>query len=198
MGELILASGSAARQNMLMNAGIQFRAITAKIDERSVEEPLLAAEMHPADIAEVLAIAKAAAVSAANTDAWVIGSDQTLSFEGTLLHKPENMEAARRRLLNFSGKTHHLHTAVVIVRNEELHWSHVETAKIKFRDLSPAFVGRYMAETGEVALSSVGAYQIEGRGIKLFEEISGDFFAIMGLPLLPLLKQLRELEIIDS
>jgi septum formation protein len=198
MSDLILASGSAARQNMLINAGIQFRAIMAKIDERSVEEPLLAAEMHPVDIAEVLAIAKADVVSAANKGAWVIGSDQTLSFDGALLHKPENMEAARRRLLSFSGKTHHLHTAVVIVRNGELRWSHVETAKIKFRNLSPGFVGRYMAETGEVALSSVGAYQVEGRGIQLFDEINGDFFAIMGLPLLPLLKQLRELEIIDK
>jgi len=194
---IILASTSPFRQAMLENAGVAFTARAPAIDERSVEAPLLELDLDAADVALVLATAKAAAVSADTPDAHVIGCDQTLALDGELLHKPEDMEAARRRLLALSGKTHQLHSAVVIVRGDETLWSHVETCHIRFRKLDPGFVGRHLADVGEAALSSVGAYQIEGHGAQLIEAIEGDFFAIVGLSLLPLLAQLRQLNLID-
>lgn len=188
---LILASASPFRAAMLKNAGLAFDAIAARIDERAVEQPLLEADLPPGDIAEVLAIAKAEEVSVRNTGALVIGSDQMLSFDGEILHKVEDMEGARRRLLQLSGKTHYLDSAIALLRDGEVLWSHVERATLTMRTLTPEFVGRHLAEAGETVLSSVGAYQIEGVGVQLFEKIEGDFFTIMGLPLLPLLAELR-------
>ncbi|WP_075997665.1 Maf-like protein [Salaquimonas pukyongi] len=188
---LVLASASPFRSALLNNAGLEFEAVAAKIDERAVEQPLLEAGLPPADIAEVLAIAKAEDVSARNTGALVIGSDQVLSLDGEILHKVADMEGARRRLLQLSAKTHHLDSAIALVRDGEVLWSHVERAALTMRSLSPEFVGRHLAEAGDTILSSVGAYQIEGVGIQLFEKIDGDLFTIMGLPLLPLLAELR-------
>ena len=195
---LILASASPFRAIMLQNAGIEFEAVAARIDERAVEQPLLEADLPPGDIAEVLAIAKAEEVSARKTGALVIGSDQVLSLCGEILHKVEDMEGARRRLLQLSGKTHHLDSAIALVRDGEVLWSHVERAAITMRNLSPEFVGRHLAEAGETVLSSVGAYQIEGVGVQLFEKIEGDFFTIMGLPLLALLGELRRQNILEG
>ena len=195
---LILASASPFRAIMLQNAGIEFEAVAARIDERAVEQPLLEADLPPGDIAEVLAIAKAEEVSARKTGALVIGSDQVLSLGGEILHKVEDMEGARRRLLQLSGKTHHLDSAIALVRDGEVLWSHVERAAITMRNLSPEFVGRHLAEAGETVLSSVGAYQIEGVGVQLFEKIEGDFFTIMGLPLLALLGELRRQNILEG
>ncbi len=196
--KLILASRSPFRSQLLENAGLKFDAVTARIDERAVEKPLVDADLPPADIAEILSIAKADEVSSRHPGAVVIGSDQILAFKGEMLHKPEDMEAARRRLLALSGKSHQLHSAVVIVRDGETIWSHVETATITFRELSPTFVGRHLANVGEKALTSVGAYQVEGEGVQLMEKIEGDLFTIMGLPLLPLLAELRRLEVIET
>lgn len=196
--KLILASKSPFRATLLQNAGLTFEAEPARIDERSVEQPLVEADLPPADIAEVLAIAKADDVSARHPGTLVIGSDQILAFEGEMLHKPEDMEAARRRLLALSGKSHQLHSSVVLVADGETKWSHVETATITFRTLSPEFIGRHLASVGDKALSSVGAYQIEGEGVQLVEKITGDFFTIMGLPLLPLLAELCRMKVIGS
>lgn len=196
--KLILASKSSYRAQLLNSAGVDFVVHGAKIDERAIEEPLLKANMNEADIAMILAQTKAVSVSEEFDDAIVIGSDQTLGFENSLLHKPEDMEAARRRLLLLSGKTHQLNSAVAMAKNGEIIWHHSETALIKFRTLDPAFVGRHLARVGDKALTSVGAYQIEGEGIQLFEKINGDFFSIMGLPLLPLLNELRQLGLIDG
>lgn len=198
MKSIILASKSQHRSEILTNAGIEFTQQNAVIDEREVEQPLLEAGLGGADVAEVLAIAKATAVSEANPGAFVIGSDQTLSFEDELLHKPEDMEAARRRLLALSGKTHELNSAVAIVRDGETLWNYVEVSTVTFRHLEPGFIGRHLAQAGDRVLSSVGAYQIEGLGVQLFEKIKGDFFSIMGLPILPLLAKLRELELVDG
>lgn len=198
MKKLILASKSPYRAEMLKNAGLKIDCIGAKIDERFIEAPLREAEMPPNDIAEVLAMAKAEDVSSKNLGHLVIGSDQVLSFEGEMLHKPEDMEAARRRLLALSGKTHQLHSAVTLFQDGQSVWSHVETTVIHFRNLSPSFVGRHLASVGEKALTSVGAYQIEGEGIQLIEKIEGDFFSIIGLPLLPLLEELRRLKFLDT
>ena len=195
---LILASKSKYRAMLMKNAGLDFSTQEANIDERAVEEPLLKTGSTPSDVAEILAIAKAVEVSKSNKSSMVIGSDQTLSLEDELLHKPSNMEDARRRLLALSGKTHHLNSAIALVKNEEVIWTHVETASITMRHLTPEFVGKHLAIVGEKALTSVGAYQIEGEGVQLFENIEGDFFSIMGLPLLPLLAELRRLKIIQA
>jgi septum formation protein len=195
---LILASASPYRAALLANAGIVVEKISAEIDERAVEDTLEKSELTPADIAQVLAQAKADEVSSRLPDAFVIGSDQTLSLDGVILHKPADMDAAIDRLMALSGKTHSLNSAVCIVRNAEVLWTHVEIAHITFRKLDPAFVGRHLGRVGKKALTSVGGYQVEGEGAQLIDYIDGDFFSIIGLPLLPLLAQLRKQGIIDG
>ena len=197
MTRIILASNSAFRAQLLTNAGIEFDKKPANINEREVETPLLEAGIDPAGIAEILAIAKANSISEANPGSVVIGCDQTLSLEGELLHKPRDMDDARRRLLALSGRTHELNSAVCLVKDGQTLWSLVDPSHVKMRDLDPGFVGRHLASVGEIALSSVGAYQIEGKGVQLFESIKGDFFSIMGLPLLPLLAEMRRQELLD-
>ena len=194
---LVLASRSPYRARLLRDAGLTFETIAAEIDERAVEEPLLAAAATPDDIAMVLAIAKAEQVCGARPGSHVIGCDQTLSVDGEILHKPEDMEDARRRLLRLSGRSHQLNSAVCICRDGEMMWNHLEVCTIRFRELDPGFVGRHLAAVGDVALSSVGAYQVEGRGIQLIASMEGDFFSIMGLPLLPLLGALRAMDVMD-
>lgn len=195
---IILASGSPFRKKILENAGVDFEAIPASIDERAVEAPLEGSGATPEDIALVLAEAKALDVSERNPGALVIGSDQTLSLDDTVFHKPADMEGARRHLLKLSGKTHHLNSAVVLVRDGETLWRHVGVARLTMRHLDPAFIGRHLSHIGDKALSSVGAYQIEGQGIQLFEQVDGDYFTIVGLPLIPLLAALRERGAIDG
>jgi septum formation protein len=188
---LILASGSSSRRMLLSNAGLEFSTVPAELDERAAETPMLQAGADVADIALTLAMAKATMVSEAHAGAMVIGADQMLELDGERLTKPADMEAARHQLLKLSGKTHTLHSAVVCARDGGIVWEHVEPAHMTMRKLTPQFIGRYLAAAGPAALSSVGAYQVEGRGIQLFEKIDGDFFAILGLPLLPLLVFLR-------
>lgn len=195
---IILASGSPFRKALLEHAGVPFEAIPAEIDERAVEAPLEGSGASPDEVALVLAEAKALEVSERHPGALVIGSDQTLSLDDAVLHKPTDMEAARRHLLSLSGKTHSLNSAIVIARSGETLWRHVEIARLTMRALEPAFIGRYLARVGAKALSSVGAYQIEGEGIQLFEKIEGDYFTIVGLPLLPLLTELRARGAIDG
>lgn len=193
---LVLASASPFRKTLLENAGLTFEAEPAEIDERAVEETLEG--LDPEDVATVLAEAKAQDVSARHPGAIVIGSDQTLSLDDTIYHKAASMDEARRRLLELSGKTHHLNSAIVLARDGETIWRHVSVARMTMRDLDPGFVGRHLSNVGDRVLSSVGAYQFEGEGIQLFERIEGDYFAIIGLPLLPLLAKLRELQAIDG
>lgn len=195
---IILASASPFRQRLLADAGIVFETRRPEIDERAVEQSLEGAGLTPQDRAQVLAEAKASDVSEREPDAIVIGSDQILSLGEDILHKPADMEAARRRLLQLSGRTHQLSSAVALVSGGKTVWRHVEVVYLTMRDLDPAFVGRHLAEVGQVALSSVGAYQIEGRGIQLFERIEGDHFTIVGMPMLPLLAELRRLGAIDG
>ena len=192
MTELILASKSKARCALLENAGLVFAAIGSNVDERAAEAPLLEAGAAPEDIAAVLAEAKALDVSERHPEALVIGGDQVLGFEGERYTKPDDMAAARRQLLKLQGATHQLHSALVIAQGGETLWRHLSTAQMTIRPLEPADVGRYLAEVGERALSSVGCYQLEGPGVQLFERIDGDYFTVLGLPLLPLLARLRE------
>lgn len=195
---LILASGSPFRKKLLEHAGIGVEAIPADLDERALEAPLADSGASPEDVALVLADAKATAVSEEHPGRLVLGCDQTLSLGDEVFHKPADMEGARRHLLKLSGKTHHLNSAAVLVRDGETLWRHVGIASLTMRKLDPAFIGRHLARVGDKALSSVGAYQIEGEGIQLFDKVEGDYFTIVGLPLLPVLEKLRELGAIDG
>lgn len=196
--QLILASGSPFRRAMLESAGIAITAIPAEIDERAVEATLTGSGASPEDVALVLAEAKAVDVSEKNPDTLVLGCDQTLSLGDDVFHKPKDMEAARRHLLKLSGKTHQLNSAAVFVRGGQTLWRTVDVASLTMRQLDPGFIGRHLARVGDKALQSVGSYQIEGEGIQLFEAIEGDYFTIVGLPLLPVLAELRRLGAIDG
>ncbi len=196
--KLILASGSPFRKAMLVSAGLDVNAVPAEIDERAVEAPLQDSGVSPEDVAVILAEAKALDVSGRRPGALVLGCDQTLSLGDEVFHKPADMEGARRHLLALSGKTHQLNSAAVLVRDGEVLWRHVAIANLTMRKLEPGFIGRHLARVGDKALSSVGAYQIEGEGIQLFEKVEGDYFTIVGLPLLPLLSELRRLDAVDG
>jgi septum formation protein len=197
-GRIILASSSPFRLAMLRNAGIETDPIPSKIDERAVEAAIGDAEVTPEDVARILAEAKAVEVSERHPEAIVVGSDQTLSLEDQILHKAANMEEARRRLLKLSGRTHNLNSAVVVAKGGEPMWSHVAVARMTMRKLEPGFVGRYLSRVGDQVLRSVGVYQIEAEGIQLFDAIDGDHFTIVGMPLLPLIGELRRLGAIDG
>jgi len=192
MTKIVLASASASRAGLLRNAGIAFAVEPAAIDERAVEAPLGAAGAASADIAMALAEAKALAVATHHADALVIGADQVLVADGRCWHKPADLGEAHAQLLALAGRTHELHTAVVVARAGAAAWSHRETARMTMRQMTAVEVDAYLDDVGEAALTSVGAYQIEGPGIRLFDAIDGDYFAILGMPLLPLLGFLRK------
>ncbi|MFN4274001.1 MAG: Maf-like protein [Aliihoeflea sp.] len=194
----ILASASPFRRDMLVSAGLEFEVQKAQTNERAVEAGIEGAGLEPAEIATILAEAKAIDVSERNSGRLVIGCDQVLALDGEILHKCSDMEQARRRLLALSGRTHQLHSAIVAVIDGVTAWRHVSTANMTMRRLEPAYIGRHLARTGEKVLGSVGAYQIEGEGVQLFDRIDGDHFTIIGLPLLPLLAFLRERGQIDG
>ncbi|WP_108682418.1 Maf family nucleotide pyrophosphatase [Methyloceanibacter sp. wino2] len=189
---LILASASATRRKLLEGTGLTFSTKSSDLDEAAMRTAMgLEGTVEPSDVAEVLARAKAEDVSAQSGDAFVIGGDQVMAAGGKIYGKPQSMEDARTRLLDLSGKSHQLHTAVVIATGGATVWAYTDVATLTMRRLSPEFVGRYLAAAGEGVLGAVGAYQIESLGIQLFEKIEGDFFSILGLPLLPLLDALR-------
>ena len=196
--KIILASRSPFRKAILENAGVAVHAISADLDERVLEAPLAESGASPEKVALVLAEAKGVAVSKAHPGCLVLGCDQTLSLSDEVFHKPDDMDGARRHLLKLSGQTHQLNSAVVLVRDGETLWCHVAVVSLTMRELDPTFIGRHLARVGKKALSSVGAYQIEGEGIQLFEKVEGDHFTIVGLPLLPVLAELRELGAIDG
>ena len=187
---LILASKSAARRAVLDGAGVRYEARVAGVDEDAVKTSLLAEGAGPRDIADALAELKAIRVSAGRPD-FVIGSDQTLDLDGRLYDKAESVEAARERLKLLRGRTHKLHSAVVVAKEGTPIWREIVTASLTMRDFSDAFLEDYLAHEGEHALGSVGCYRLEGPGAQLFSKIEGDYFAILGLPLMGLLDLLR-------
>ena len=193
---IILASGSQARIAMLSAAGLRFTAEAAAIDERALEAPLLAAGTEPADIATALAEAKATDVSSRHRTAVVIGSDQVLELDGKRWVKPASREEARAQLRRLGGRAHHLHAAVAIARDGKVTWRHRDTATMTMRPLDDAALTGYLDSVGDKVTGSVGAYQLEGPGVRLFEKIGGDYFTILGMPLLPLLAELRRVEAI--
>ncbi|NTE35761.1 Maf-like protein [Agrobacterium tumefaciens] len=196
--ELILASSSASRQMLMRNAGLTFSAIPADIDERALDEQLERDGANPEEVALELARAKALAVSALYPEALVLGCDQTMALGTRVYHKPKTMAEAEAHLLSLSGKVHRLNSAAVLVRHGEVVWQIVSSAELTVRTLSAEFVSHHLQRVGEKALSSVGAYQLEGEGIQLFTSIEGDYFTILGLPLLPLLSKLRDMDVIDG
>ncbi|RIA55180.1 Maf family protein [Dichotomicrobium thermohalophilum] len=195
---LILASASPARVAVLRSAGVAFTQQPSNLDESSVREALRQEDefTQAGDIAELLALTKATQISTAEPDALVLGADQVLAIEDRALEKPLDFDAAREQLLELRGKTHVLHSAVCLCRGGQHLWTHVDTATMKMRDFSAEFVGRYLSLAGAAVLTSVGAYQLEGPGAQLFERVDGDYFTVLGLPLLPLLAKLREMEIL--
>jgi len=196
---LILASGSNSRARVLEAAGLAFIVEPPGLDEAVMRQAVGGkGSLSPHDMAEVLARAKAEAVSDLAPKAYVIGGDQVLALGDTIFSKPDSMEAARRQLLDLSGRTHKLHTAVAVATDGETIWAETTIATLSMRKLSPEFIGRYLAAAGEEVLGSVGAYQLESLGVQLFEKIDGDYFSILGLPLIPLLDTLRREGVIEG
>lgn len=187
---LILASKSAARRAVLDGAGVPYEARVAGVDEDAVKTSLLAEGAGPRDIADALAELKAIRISAGRPD-FVIGSDQTLDLDGQLYDKAESLDAARERLKLLRGRTHKLHSAVVVAKEGAPIWREVVTCSLTMRDFSDVFLDDYLATEGPHALGSVGCYRLEGPGAQLFSRIEGDYFAILGLPLMGLLDLLR-------
>lgn len=188
---LILASGSSARRQMLESAGLSFSVQAPRVDEEAAKASLRANGLKPRDQADALAELKALSISRSTPD-FVIGADQMLAIEGDVLDKPKDLAEAKAHLEKLRGRTHELITAAVIAREGAIIWRHIDTPKLKMRAFSDAFLDQYLAQAGDSALHSVGAYQLEGLGAQLFERVEGDYFSVLGLPLLPLLSFLRE------
>jgi septum formation protein len=186
---LILASQSNARKMLLTNAGLEFQAITADIDERGIQADSKLS--NPREIALLLAREKAKAVSAHHSDRYVIGADQTLALGQRLFNKPSGRPEAMAQLRDLAGKRHELNSAVAIAYDGKIVFEDISVAHMTMRDLTEAELSGYLDAAGAAVTTSVGAYQLEGLGIHLFELIEGDHFTILGLPLLPLLAFLR-------
>ncbi len=190
---LILASGSATRRFLLEAAGLPVRVRPASVDERAVERDVVARGASSDMVAAALALAKAISPFRGEGMAGlVLGGDQTLSIDGEALHKPASLAAAREQIGRLAGRTHLLHSAIALVRNGTILFQTVETVRMTMRPLSAGFIDRYVAAAGESVGDSVGAYKLEGLGIHLFERIEGDQSTVMGLPMLPLLRALRD------
>jgi septum formation protein len=189
---IVLASKSRSRAAVLAGAGVAFAAEDSRVDEDELKGQLAAKGATPRDVAERLAEAKALAVSARRPDDLVIGADQTLDLGGELFDKAADLAEARARLTTMRGRGHALHGGIVAAERGEIVWRTTETSRLWMRDFSDAFLDGYLERGGEALLGSVGCYLLEGEGAQLFERIEGDYFAILGLPLLPLLGFLRE------
>lgn len=195
---LILASASAARAAMLRQAGLDFTIVPARVDEAEIKRGLQAEGAGVREAAETLAELKALRGTSAGDDSFVIGADQMLACDGRWYDKPADLAEARAQLLSLRGKTHELVSAVVLMRNGSAIWRHAETARLTMRDFSDGFLDAYLAQAGDAVLQSVGCYQLEGLGVQLFSRIQGDFFTILGLPLLPLLDMLRNHQLVRA
>lgn len=188
---LILASGSVSRRSLLNNAGVAFEVEAAHVDEDEIKLALRAEGASAAQTAETLAELKAQRVSLRYPGVLVIGADQMLDCNGVWFDKPEDLDHAAGHLTALRGKDHQLLSAVCVMRDGVRMWHHNEVATLSMRELSDTFIREYLEAAGEDVLSSVGAYQLESLGIQLFTRIKGDYFSILGLPLLPLLDFLR-------
>ncbi|WP_363350497.1 Maf family protein [Methylocystis echinoides] len=188
---LILASKSAGRRQVLAQAGLPFESWPADVDERAIEQAL--GPVGADSVAQALARAKALAVSVEAPGRLTLGADQVASCGERLFGKPESMEKAAALLRFLSGRRHRLHAAIALARDGAVIYETVAHADLEMRPLSDAFIDAYLAAMGETALTTAGAYQVEGLGAHLFQEVAGDHWTIMGLPLLPLLDVLRRI-----
>lgn len=187
---LILASKSASRRAMLDAAGVAYQAVPAALDERALEAGLVDAS--PAEVAEALAVAKAAAVAAEHGQALVLGSDSLVVCAGRRFDKPASRDEAAEHLRFFSGRVMELHSGAALVRGNTCEWSHSALARLHVRALSEDFIAEYLAAEWPAVSHTVGVFRIEALGVQLFERVEGDHFTILGMPLLPVLGALRE------
>lgn len=195
---LILASASSARQRMLQQAGVAFRVDPAAVDEGVIKRRLLASGTGPATVAIALAEAKAMAVSARHPGTMVIGADQVLVCGDRLMDKPVDRDTAAGTLALLRGRSHRLVSAVALVQEVAVVWHYAEVARLTMRAFSDRVLQRYLDAEGSAVTDTVGAYAVEGRGVQLMARIDGDHFTILGLPLLPLLAQLRRLGLAEA
>jgi len=196
--QLILASASKSRKDLLEKAGLSFESITANVDEDELKVSLQSAGATAAETALALAELKALRISRDYPAHYIIGADQMLDCNGVWFDKPADRDHARAHLAALRGKTHFLQTAVCVALAGTVIWHHIDEAALYMRPFSDDFLEEYLQQTGDGILSCVGAYQLEGLGVQLFQKIDGDFFSILGLPLLPLLDFIRGHRIILS
>lgn len=196
MADLVLASGSASRKALLAAAGVDFVADPADLDEDTLMRGLQGESAET--VALRLAEAKALHVAARHPGRLVLGGDSVIGFSGRHLSKCATLEAARTLLRELSGQTHHLVSAAALARDGGLLWSHASPCRMTMRVLSPRFLEDYLAAEGSAILSSVGCYHFEGRGAQLFDRVDGDYFSVLGLPLLPVLAALRQQGVLSS
>jgi septum formation protein len=198
--EIVLGSGSRARREMLAAAGVHFTVQAADVDEPAIRARMRKedANVDPKKIAAVLAAAKAEDVSGKIAGSLIIGADQVLALGDELLSKAPSIDAARQALRKLRGRTHELHSAVAFAEDGKITWAHVATARLTMRDFSDAFLDDYLLRAGDQVRQSVGAYELEGLGVQLFDKIEGDYFTVLGLPLMPVLAELRERGIIEK
>lgn len=188
---VVLASGSATRARLLRDAGLLIEVDPAGVDEDEIKASMKAEGAPASDVAQALADLKSSRKSVHYPGSLVIGADQMLDCEGTWFDKPPSLERARAQLAALSGRTHHLYTAASVARDGSVIWRHMTRPALTMRRLSDEFLDSYVLGEGDDLLGSVGAYRLEGRGVQLFADIRGDYFSILGLPLLPLLDFLR-------
>jgi len=198
MPQIVLASGSSIRKTLLANAGVPFTARPARIDEAAIKAALLAEEATPRDIADALAEFKARKIAEKMPDALVIGTDQVLEFRGSVLSKPENRQEATHQLRMLRGKQHQLLSAVVLYEDTAPVWRTVGTVRLLMRDFSDAYLEAYLDRTWPGIADSVGGYKLEEEGVRLFSRIEGDYFTVLGLPLLDLLGVLTRKGVIEG
>ena len=190
---IVLASSSVIRRKLLVNAGLTVEVHPANIDEDAVKAAVRNGNesLSPADVALILAQTKAQTVSERKSGQLVIGADQVLSFQGRIFSKPADKNAARDQLIELRGKSHELISAVAVARDGDIIWSDERNAVLHMREFSNDFLGRYLAKMGPAVTESVGGYKLEGLGVHFFERIDGEYFTVLGLPMLPLLTFLR-------
>ena len=192
---LVLASGSSARRALLLGAGLRFSVKVSAVDEEALKTQLLVGHAAPIEIAAVLAAAKA--VEASQTESGlVIGADQTLDLDGCLFNKPQSLEDLREQLAQLRGQRHSLHSALALAQDGQIVWQEVVSAHLTMRDFSDAFMQAYLADHGQDVLGCVGGYKLESAGVQLFNQIEGDYFTILGLPLTGLLGALRRFGVV--